>query len=354
VTLTRRGKVAIGVAVCALAVVVGAGIWAFTGNAPSPLQRLADTLTGRPTPCPLTGETLADDADDADDADAPSRPAFAVKVENTRDAYPLAGLRRADVIYEELVEGGITRFVAIYQCRDAGRVGPVRSARTTDPKILVQLSDAPLLAYSGAAVPVTHAVNNAGIVSFTETSANAAFTRDDERSAPHNLYVSIPKLYRAAEAAGADGSPPAELFTFDEEGVRGKRRTAAIVTFSTAVTAEWHWSGGLWVRYLDGAPMLLEDGRPIAATNLVIQEVEVGTSDIVDASGSHSPTVDLTGTGRAWILRDGRLMAGRWTRNSLDDLTVFETKRGEPIALAPGTTFVELVPADQGEVAFER
>jgi hypothetical protein len=348
VTLTRRGKVVTAVVACALALVVAAGVWAFTGNAPAPLQRLADTLSGRPTPCPLTGKTLAGDRD------APSRPAFAVKVENTRDAYPLSGLGRADVIYEEPVEGGITRFVAIYQCRDAGRVGPVRSARTTDPKILVQLADAPLLAYSGAAVRVTHAVDNAGIVSFTETSANAAFTRDDGRSAPHNLYTSIPKLYRAAEAAGADASPPAELFTFDEEGVRGKRRTTAVVTFSSAVTAEWHWTDGVWVRYLDGAPMLLEDGRPIAATNLVIQEVEVGVSDIVDASGSRSPTVDLTGTGRAWILRDGRLIAGRWTRNSLDDLTVFETKRGEPIALAPGTTFVELVPADQGEVTFER
>jgi hypothetical protein len=340
--------VTIGVVACAVAVVVGAGVLAFTGNAPSSLQRLVDTVTGRPTPCPLTGETLGADRD------APDRPAFAVKVENTRDAYPLSGLDRADVVYEELVEGGITRFVAIFQCRVATRVGPVRSARTTDPKILVQYADAPLLAYSGAAVPVTHAVDNAGIVSFTETSANDAFERDDARSAPHNLYVSIPKLYRAAKAAGADLSAPAAVFPFGDDAPRGKPRTAVTVTFSTSTTAEWHWSDGAWVRYLDGAPMLLEDGRPIVATNLVIQEVGVRTSEIVDASGSHSPIVDLTGTGRAWILRDGRLVVGRWTRRSLGDVTVFETKQGEEIALARGSTFVELVPADQGEVAFER
>jgi hypothetical protein len=348
VTLTKRGKIVAAVAAVVGVGVVAIGVLAFTGNAPGPLQRALNNVIGRPTPCPLTGETLFGDRS------APQRPAFAVKVENTRDAYPLAGLDRADVVYEEPVEGGITRFVAIYHCRGATRVGPVRSARTTDPKILVQFANEPLLAYSGAAVAVTHAVENAGVRSFTETSASGAFERDDSRFAPHNLYVSVPRLYRHATAAGVDASMPREVFTFDGGVPRGKRRTVATVTFSSATIAEWHWERGEWVRYLDGAPMLLEDERPISATNIVIQEVEVGVSDIVDASGSHSPTVDLTGEGRAWILRDGRLIVGRWTRASLDDVTVFETAAGERIALAPGRTFVELIPSDDGEVSFER
>jgi hypothetical protein len=348
VTLTKRGKVVTGIAVLLAVALAGAGVLAFTGNAPGPLQRAFNAVVDRPTPCPLTGETLTGERD------APQRPAFAVKVENTRDAYPLAGLNRADVIYEEPVEGGITRFVAIFQCRTATRVGPVRSARTTDPKILVQYSDEPLLAYSGAAVAVTRAVDNAGIRSFTETSANDAFERDDARVAPHNLYVSVPRLYRAGKAAGVGTASPEAVFAFAADAPRGKRRSVATITFSTAVTAEWHWEGDAWVRSLDGAPMLLEDGRPISATNLVIQEVRTGVSGIVDASGSHSPTVDLTGNGRAWILRDGRLVPGRWVRDGLDDVTVFETKRGEEIALAPGRTFVSLVPADGGEVSFEK
>lgn len=347
-TLTKRGKLVVGAAVVAVAALTGVAVLAFTGNAPAPLQRLVDTVAGRPTPCPLTGETLGGDRD------APERAAFAVKVENTHDAYPLSGLDRADVVYEEPVEGGITRFVAIFQCRDARRVGPVRSARTTDPKILVQLHDEPLLAYSGAAQGVLRAVDAANIRSFTETSANDAFQRDESRLAPHNLYVSVPRLYRAAEAVGADASMPEALFTFDEDVPGGKRRGVATVTFSAATTVVWEWSGQEWVRYLDGAPMLLEDEQPIAATNVVIQEVEVGTSGIVDASGAHSPTVDMTGGGRAWVLRDGRLIAGRWTRRGLDDVTVFETRSGERIALAPGRTFVQLVPAEDGELSFER
>ena len=150
--LTQRGKVVIGAA--AAGVVALVGILAFTGNAPGPLQRIVDTVVDRPDPCPLTGRVRAGE-------DPPERPVLTVKVENTRDAYPLAGLERADVIYEEPVEGGLTRFAALFQCRDAGRVGPVRSARTTDPKILLPLADEPLLAFSGAHPKVTAALEDA-------------------------------------------------------------------------------------------------------------------------------------------------------------------------------------------------
>ncbi len=343
--LTHRGKVVIGVGAAALVVVLG--ILAFTGNAPGPIQDIVDTVAGRPSPCPLTGELRAGGKD------APSRPVFGVKVENTDAAYPLAGLNEADVIYEELVEGGLSRFVVLYQCHDAARVGPVRSARTTDPKILLQYSDAPLLAYSGSAVQVTTFANNAGVESFTETSANASFTRDDSRAMPHNLFVSVKALFRAAKQADVDFSPPDAVFTFEEDIPRPSKRTTSVsVTFSTTNTTEWSWSQGRWIRQLAGEPMRLEDEEPIVADNIVIQEVVVTESNIVDASGAKSPSVDLTGSGRAWILRDGRRIIGRWTRASLDDATVFETKGGDEIVLAPGTTWVELIPRETGGVTF--
>jgi hypothetical protein len=278
---------------------------------------------------------------------------FAIKVENSDDAYPLVGLDKADIVYEELVEGGITRFVALYQCHDATRIGPVRSARTTDPKILVQYSEHPLLAYSGAQLRVTKVLDKANIVSFTETSANDAYTRDDQRVMPHNLFVNAKSLYRIAKKQEVDFSAPREVFPFSEDTPTPAKRTRTVAaSFSSAHTAEWRWSHGRWKRLLDGAPMELEDGHPVTADNLVIQEVEVSTSTILDPAGYPSPTVDLTGTGRAWILRDGRRIAGHWTRKSLDDLTVFETRAGDPIDLAPGTTFVELIPKGTGEVSF--
>jgi hypothetical protein len=207
VALTHRGKVVIGSA--AAGVVALVGILAFTGNAPGPIQRIVDTVVDRPDPCPLTGRVRAGE-------DPPERPVLTVKVENTFDAYPLAGLERADVIYEEPVEGGLTRFAALFQCRGSGRVGPVRSARTTDPKILLPISAQPLLAFSGSHPKVTAALDDANVVQLTETSANAAFERDGSRSAPHNLFASTVALYRAGTKAGVDASVPQALFRYDD------------------------------------------------------------------------------------------------------------------------------------------
>jgi Protein of unknown function (DUF3048) N-terminal domain/Protein of unknown function (DUF3048) C-terminal domain len=346
VALTQRGKVVIGAVVAALVALLA--ILAFTGNAPAPIQDIVDTVTG-PEPCPLTG------AEKANGQDAPSRPLIAVKVENSDDAFPLAGLERADVIYEEPVEGGITRFAALYHCAAPPRVGPVRSARTTDPKILAPFSDEPILAYSGANSRVASIIEGVGIVSLTETTANAAYTRDDARSAPHNLFVSVQGLYPIAAQQGADESPPRSVFRFDEEiPTPNKPRTSATVTFSTATVVGWSWIDGRWHRLLDGAPMTAESGAPIAVDNVVIQQVLVTDSDIVDVAGFPSPDVKLVGRGRAWVLRDGRLIVGRWRRASLDEATVFETRAGDEIALAPGTTFVQLIPRDDGDVAFQR
>jgi Protein of unknown function (DUF3048) N-terminal domain/Protein of unknown function (DUF3048) C-terminal domain len=346
VALTQRGKVVIGVV--AAAVVAVLAILAFTGNAPAPLQRLVETVTG-PDPCPLTG------AEKKNGDDAPARPMIAVKVENSDLAYPLAGLERADVIYEEPVEGGITRFAALYHCAAPARVGPVRSARTTDPKILAPYADAPVLAYSGANPTVASIVDAAGIISLTETSANAAYVRDDGRSAPHDLFVSVQDLYPIAAQQGAGDEPPRSVFSFDEEVPTPNRpRTGATVTFSSSTVVGWSWTNGRWHRLLDGAPMTAESGAPIAVDNVVIQQVLVTDSDIVDVAGFPSPEVKMVGRGRAWVLRDGRLIVGRWRRASLDEATIFETRAGDEIALAPGTTFVQLIPRDGGDVAFQR
>jgi hypothetical protein len=337
------------IGVVAAAAVVLVGILAFTGNVPDAVRGIVNTVTGRPDPCPLTGTVRGGE-------DPPARSVLGVKVENTDDAYPLAGLERADVVYEEPVEGGITRFAALFQCRDAGRVGPVRSARTTDPKILLQYAAEPLLAYSGAHAKVTPMLDEAGIVSLTETSAQAAYVRDSARSAPHNLFVSTKRLYRLASQMGVDGGAPEAVFDYENDVPTPSRpRTSATVAFSPATVVEWEWTDDRWVRLLDGAPMASEKGAPIAFDNLVIQEVLVTDSATIrDITGSPSPEVQLVGKGRAWILRDGRLIVGRWRRESLDDVTEFETRAGDEIAFKPGTTFVELLPKDDGDVTFAR
>jgi hypothetical protein len=115
--------------------------------------------------------------------------------------------------------------------------------------------------------------------------------------------------------------------------------------FSYSVDATWKWDKGAdrWQRMLDGAPMTLDTGEPITAANVIIQQVVVTEGDLVDVLGYHSPEVTVTGTGKAWILRNGVMISGTWSRPVMGAVTKFVSKTGEIIPLTPGNTWVEMV-----------
>ncbi|HJR98620.1 MAG TPA: DUF3048 domain-containing protein [Actinomycetota bacterium] len=350
--LTSRGKAA--VAGGAVVAVLGGGMaaLALSGNAPEPVQNALHKIGVAPAPaepCPLTGETLPGDKQ------PPDRPVLAIKVENTPDAQPLAGLDKADIVYEEVVEGGITRFVALFHCGTADRIGPVRSIRTTDPKILGPFSDHPLLAFSGGSKGVRNIVEDAGMTTLDESSAVKAFSRDDGRVVPHNLFTSTKPLWaKGSSLAGGEPAPASPFVYGDEPTKPNKKARSATIVFSGLATAEWRWSNGHWVRFLDGSPMMLEHGAPIAADNVVIQVVKTTESEFTDVAGYASPEVNLIGQGKAWVLRDGRLIVGKWEREDEGGFTTFRSKSGDEIALKPGTTFVELAPVGMfdAEISF--
>ena len=150
----RARLVAALVAVGALASCTGGGSKNPTSGPGAPTS-----LPPPPPVCPLTG--LPPKA-----GTVPNRPALAVKVENIPAVRPQTGLSFADLIYEEPVEGGITRFIVIYQCRDATRIQPIRSGRLTDPDVLVQLGK-PIFAYAGGVTQVFKKVRRAGLIDRT-------------------------------------------------------------------------------------------------------------------------------------------------------------------------------------------
>ena len=321
--------------------VLGGAVAALVLAGDNPVARAVDPIVPGdqtpPTPCPLTNEALGQEKE------PPDRPALAVKVENTPDAMPLVGLDRADIVYEEVVEGGITRFIAVYHCSTVERVGPVRSARTTDPKILLQFGAHPLLAYSGGAPKVVNLIKDSGVVGMTEGDPVPPFTRDDAREAPHNLFVDTAKLWVAGEKRAKDEPAPGAVFAYGDINKPNKKATSVMIEFPLT-DVEWRWSGGRWVRSQNGEPMVLDDGSAIETDNVVIQQVKTTESDIVDVVGYPSPEVEVTGKGKAWLLRDGKVVVGTWERASEGDLTVFTTKNGEEFHLKDGTTFVELAP----------
>jgi hypothetical protein len=213
--------------------------------------------------------------------------------------------------------------------------------------VLVQFGR-PVMGYAGGQAPVVRAIDRAGVIDVNYNIAISAYTRDDSRPSPHNLYTSTRALWKAAKAKEG---PPAPVFAYDPElaGPSRKARTVHL-PFSSYSDVFWKWSRtkAAWLRSHGTVPHVLEDGSQVQAANVVVMQVQVRSGPIVDAAGNHSPEVELTGSGKAYVFRDGRMIVGRWERPSLKDVTTFVTKAGAEIALAPGVTWVELLPDTVG------
>ncbi|MGF1597589.1 MAG: DUF4214 domain-containing protein [Acidimicrobiales bacterium] len=281
---------------------------------------------------PLTGVATEAVAD---------RPALAVKVDNVDRARPQAALDRADVVYEEMVEGSLTRLVAVYHSHLPEIVGPVRSVRTTDLDLLDQLRT-PLLAASGANRGVLDAVAAADLVNVNALVAGRAYHRDTRRAAPHNLYATTADLYGAADGRG--GRPTA-LFAYRPPGaapVGGLEATGVDIAFGRA-DVSFAWSPGHhgWVRRQNGTAHVTAGGRPMAPANVVVLEVAYGVSSI-DAD---SPEAHTVGLGPATVLTAGRRITGTWRRAASTDPIELLDGTGATVTLTPGQTFVELAPA---------
>jgi hypothetical protein len=339
-SLSRRGKVVASAVVVAVALGTLGYFVIFPQDAPAFVKRgfyvigLADEPEPPPPPCPLTGV-------EAPRSGVPDRPALAVKIENLPAARPQAGLQTADIVYEEPVEGGITRFIVIYQCQDDRRVGPVRSARTLDPDVLSQFG-VPILGYSGGAPHVVRALGRANLITLDETTGAQAMRRDPSKVAPHNLYADTRDLYQLGKSKDPAPDP---VFTYAEEVPSRSRKVSTIhLPFSTTVAdVYWNWSrrAGAWMRSHGDVRHLVEGGEQVSADNVVVQVVKV----VVGPRGGITPHVELTGSGKAYVFRNGRMIVGRWVRPTLRDVTRFVSKGGEEITLQPGRTWVELFPS---------
>ncbi|MDQ3784032.1 MAG: DUF3048 domain-containing protein [Actinomycetota bacterium] len=297
----------------------------------------------QPPVCPLSGDVPKGSIAD--------RPAVAVKVENNPVAWPLSGLEDAEVVYEELVEGGITRFMAIYHCTDAPKVGPIRSAREVDPAIMSPITK--ILAGAGANSIVQKALDKAEIVVVNEETAASAMERVERPgiTSEHTLYGDTAAL-RKIGAQEFDAPPPQGLFDFGDLQDGATKASHIEIDFSGSTTVEYNWTDGKWARSEDQAIFEAETGDQIAVDNILIEEHKVKESDkIVDVAGNPSIEIeDVTGSGRAVLFRDGQALVGRWERKELAEPVRFLTKEGDAMVLKEGTTWIELVPSDEGQI----
>ena len=340
--MSTRSKVIAGVV--AAVVVIGGGALALTV--------FKEQLGGLPiidgiveANCPMTGAEPAED-------DRANRPAVAIKVENATVAYPLSGLHRAELVYEEVVEGGVTRFMAMYHCNDSTKIGPVRSARVVDPAIMLPITR--LLGYSGENAPVRAVLERDGIVRIDETRARGSMRRVPREgiSSEHTLYADSAKL-RDVAADRFDDAPPDELFQFgDLDGEHPAAREITI-NFSSLTKVRYVYNGESYDRFQPvEQPFEIESIGQLSVENVLIEEHRViNSKKITDVEGNPSTEiVDETGTGRAVLFRDGRVIQGTWSRDARDEFMTFETEGGDEMVFSPGTVWVHLVPSKRGEI----
>lgn len=270
------------------------------------------------------------------------RPALILKLDNAPKARPQAGLQNADLVVEEAVEGGVTRFMVVYHSNDTDEVGPVRSARSTDIQIATALNK-PLFAYSGANDVFEKQLRESTLVNVGPNARGGAYFRKPGRPAPYNLWGRFPQLYE-----GATGGPPPPMFQYRAEGEAAPGEPANQVNFEfrgrivTAVQWNWDAASGTYRRRTDDVEHKDANGTPVQPKNVVVAFTEYVNTGLVDTSGEPVPEGKIVGEGEAWVFTDGKVIKGRWAKPSADQVTTYSDANGQPIKLTPGQTWLEL------------
>jgi hypothetical protein len=301
------------------------------------------STTAAPAPvatCPLTGTAVPGGGP------VPPRSALAVKIDNYPSARPQSGLDKADVIFEEPVEGGITRYAAVFQCQDATLVGPVRSARNIDIGILGQLGT-PLLVHVGGINPVLANINASPLVNVDLGNYGSIQIHPAGRVAPYATYSTTAQMWATHPTMT---TPPAPLFTYSAKTPKGTAVSAVNIDFSGTSNVTWKYNPAIsaFTRFYNGTmPDMLSDGTQNTAANVIVQYVRISYGPWVENSeGGLEVQAALypSASGVADVFRGGTEITGTWRRSTLGAPTQFVNAAGTPIPLQPGQTWVELVP----------
>jgi hypothetical protein len=297
-----------------------------TDTDPTPTPVETWPLTGRPADGPTDG------------------PVVVVKVDNTTSARPQQGLRSADLVVEEVVEGGVTRLAVMVHSRlpDDGElvVGPVRSVRSSDVGIVGPTGGA--LVASGGAPPPLADLQAAGIPILVEGSPG--FFRDFSRPAPYNLFVEL------VEAAGqlATTEPPPDYLDWADGRARplpGREDADSLVLrFSSAHATEmvYDTSRRTWSR--------AGDDSGFTATTVLALLVETADAGYLDPGGNPVPVLVTTGSGRGWLAHRGQVAEIEWSKRSDSARWRISAAGGGRVEIPAGRVYLALLPLQTGSV----
>jgi hypothetical protein len=279
---------------------------------------------------PLTGEPVT--------GATPNHPVLVTKIDNTANSQPQLGLNKADLITEELVEGGMTR-LAVFFYRNLPKVaGPVRSMRASDIGI-VKPAHATIIA-SGAAPPTLGRLKAANVDFFTE--GGPGYFRESSRHAPYNLMVDVPKLARTLRKKAI---VPASYLPWGKESdfTGGQPATSVAAIFSRSHTTSWRYQGGKY--HNDNS--FASEGQRFVPDSLLVVRVRLGDAGYLDPAGNPVPETIYAGRGQMLLFHKGQVVRGTWRKKSKQTPIQLSTAAG-PLKVPAGHVWVELVPNAKG------
>lgn len=271
-----------------------------------------------------------------------SHPVLVTKVDNTSSSSPQIGLGSADMVVEELVEGGYTRLAVFYHSKVPSVVGPVRSMRASDISIVPTGAH---VITSGAAAITLARINKAGIPFVTE-GANGIY-REPTRAAPYNLF-SHPDVIAKGIKDGKDPKPYLEFGT--ESDFSGTKKVGTLSASFGGHTTTWAFQGGKYVNTNSYAAQ----GDQFPANSVLVMRVEIGDAGYTDPAGYPVPETKFEGTGPAQLFHAGKIQQGTWTKDGLTGAIKLKTKKGGELTVPAGHVWIELVPRDSGDVDWSK
>lgn len=310
-------------------------------TAPASTTTGVTTTTLPPIPRqPLTGTPLADGEEPI------GRPALAVKIDNQVGARSnQRGLAVADIVFEEIVEGDITRFAAVFHSQGSDPVGPIRSGRSQDVDLLTSFVR-PLFAWSGGNPGVERLIAESTLTDLNWQEGGQGYYRG-AGSAPHNLYNDTETLW-SQTPDDLVGVAPREQFAYvpPTKSFQGD----AVASFDLGmrgIDVEWTWDAesSRFLRSQEGAPHNDALHGRIGATNVVVMVVEYLPSQI----DARSPEAQTVGNGPAYVFSNGAVRRARWVRDDNTNPIRLLNENGKRMGLTPGNTWIELaeaVPSD--------
>ncbi len=273
---------------------------------------------------------------------------FAVMINNHPNARPQSGLTKADIVYELLAEGSVTRFLAIFQSESFEKVGPVRSARD----YFIQLADGYDSIYIAHGYsPEARKMLNSGFIDHLNGMEydGILFKRSSDRVAPHNSYISYENIMKGAENLSYDLKSPPDELTFlsksDTEKIEGEAATSVKVSYynkpSFTIVYEYDEALGKYTRTSGGVQTAEhETQEPVLLDNILIVETE---HTIIDDAGRRE--IDLTSGGDAYLLQKGKLQKVQWVD---DNGRILPYVNNQPVGLVKGKTWINVIPSDGG------